>query len=296
MRPPSLNQNVRVDLEAQKHVYSDDVDGMRLVCLTHLAREDDTTKQRAAEKRSFLRDTIPFKHTFLARSKINSTATGKESRSTFECNSQKDDGSFASDVSTSRVFPMCIAITLIVFLGAATSAAFLVVGISGANMEQSDQFNRLAHELVTQIQQSGEDYVTAASAIHGQCRGRNFTRSDFRQTYEYLLGTGLDFQAAQFDPKITREERDGAEAEARAFYAQHYPHVNYRGIIGFETDNSTVLEPRSEQDFYFPAHVSYKKEFGYSNYMNDVNLPNDLCDSFFASAVYGASSWERGCD
>jgi hypothetical protein len=63
-----------------------------------------------------------------------------------------------------------------------------------------------------------------------------------------------DFQAAQFDPNITRDERAGAEAEARAFYAQHYPHVEYRGFVGFETANSTTLEPRSEQDFYFPIH------------------------------------------
>ncbi|KAL3908137.1 MAG: hypothetical protein SGARI_003202, partial [Bacillariaceae sp.] len=112
----------------------------------------------------------------------------------------------------------------------------------------------LAQDLVHQIEEAWEDYVTAASWIHGRCRGRNFTRSDFRSTYEYLLGSGLDFQAAQFDPNITRDERDAAEEEAREFYAQHYPHIEYRGIVGFETENSTTLEPRSQQDFYFPIH------------------------------------------
>jgi len=58
----------------------------------------------------------------------------------------------------------------------------------------------------------------------------------------------------QFDPNITRDERAAAEEEARQFYAEYYPHVNYSGIIGFEYENSTTLEPRSQEDFYFPIH------------------------------------------
>jgi len=156
--------------------------------------------------------------------------------------------------TTSSAFPIWVTVSLIIFLGAATCAAFIGIGVTAAMDDQVDQFDRLAEDLVHQIQRAWEDYVTAASMIHGRCRGRNFTRADFRQTYEYLVGSGLDFQAAQFDPNITREERPAAEQEARDFYAQHYPHIEYRGIIGFETANSTTLEPRSEQDYYFPIH------------------------------------------
>lgn len=170
------------------------------------------------------------------------------------------------------VFPIWMTMIFIISLGAVACAAFLAVGITAAKDDQLDQFNRLAQDLTNKIEEAWEDYVTAASWIHGRCRGRNFTRADFRQTYEYLRGSGLDFQAAQFDPNITREEREGAEAEARAFYARHYPHVEYKGIIGFETAESTMLEPRSEQDYYFPIHVrinirgycerSYRTVFG----------------------------------
>lgn len=162
------------------------------------------------------------------------------------------DGSLMT--KPSRTVPTWTITLLIVILGAATCGAFLAVGISFATQEESDQFNNRAEDLVKELRRAWEDYVTAASWIHGQCRTRNFTRADYRRMYEYLVGSGLQFKAAQFDPNITHAERPVAEAEARAFYSQHYPHVEYRGIVGFETSNSTVLEPRSEQDFYFPIH------------------------------------------
>ncbi|KAG7354498.1 signal transduction histidine kinase [Nitzschia inconspicua] len=166
-----------------------------------------------------------------------------------------DSPSVSSESSSGRgSFPIWVTITLIITLGAATCAAFLAVGITAANKDQSEQFHRLASDLTNQIQQAWEDYVAAAAWIHGRCRDRNFSRADFLQTYEYLNNSGLDFQAAQFDPNITRDEREAAEAEARAFYARHHPQVNYTGFMGFETANSTVVEPRSQQDFYFPIH------------------------------------------
>jgi CHASE1-domain containing sensor protein len=143
---------------------------------------------------------------------------------------------------------------LIIFLGAATCAAFLAIGIKAAKEDQESLFERHADDLVNRIQRSIEDYVTAASWIHGRCRGRNFTREEFRQTYEYLINSGLDFQAAQFDPNITNEERPAAEEEAREFYEQNYPSVNYRGFVGFNYANSTSLEPRNQADHYFPIH------------------------------------------
>jgi hypothetical protein len=74
------------------------------------------------------------------------------------------------------------------------------------------------------------------------------------KTYEYLINSGLDFQAAQFDPNITHEGRPAAEEEARSFYADHYPYINYRGFVGFNYENSTSLEPRLDADHYFPIH------------------------------------------
>jgi signal transduction histidine kinase len=168
-----------------------------------------------------------------------------------------DDASIQGNESVStreRLKSTLLITSLILILGAATSAAFLGVGITSANQDQFDQFDNQAQDLVNRIERAWEDYVTAASWIHGRCRSRSFSRKDFRETYEYLINSGLDFQAAQFDPNITHAERPAAEEEARAFYAENYPQIDYRGFVGFNYDNSTMLDPRNESDFYFPIH------------------------------------------
>jgi CHASE1-domain containing sensor protein len=144
--------------------------------------------------------------------------------------------------------------TLILFLGLVTSGAFLGLGITSANREQEDQFRVAANDFVSEIESEFEKYENAAAMIHKNCRSRNFTRQDFRDLYEYLAAEGLEFKAIQFDPNVTRDERPAREAEAREFYAQHYPYIKYRGFVGFETDLPPGLKPRSEQDYYFPIH------------------------------------------
>jgi len=84
-----------------------------------------------------------------------------------------------------------------VVLGLATAAAFLGLGMTNAYAVQHEQFERSANDLVNKIQNALEDYVNAAAVIHNRCRKRNFTREDFRELYEYLIGSGLEFQAAQ---------------------------------------------------------------------------------------------------
>ena len=143
-------------------------------------------------------------------------------------------------------------VALILLLGGITSGAFIWLGVSTANQVQEDEFKRSAQDLVSKIESAWDDYVNAASWVHGRCRDRDFDRREFREIYEYLISSGLDFQAMQFDPNITDDERDFWEDEARQFYAEFYPDVNYRGFIGFNTANSTTLDPRWPAPFYFP--------------------------------------------
>lgn len=142
----------------------------------------------------------------------------------------------------------------ILILGCAVSGAFLGIGISSAIRDQDEQFHVNAVDLVKKIQSAWDDYINAAAMIHGRCRGRNFTRQDFRELYEYIVGGGLDFQAAQFDPNVTNSERAAYEEEARKYYAEHYPYIDYQGFVGFNYENSTKLEPRVQADYYFPIH------------------------------------------
>ncbi|CAB9502715.1 respiration control sensor protein ArcB [Seminavis robusta] len=143
----------------------------------------------------------------------------------------------------------------ILVLGCATSAAFLGVGVSSALKEQDDLFQRAAVDTVSKLQDAFEDYVNAVSMVHTRCRRRNFSRQDFRDLYETLLQNGLAFKAVQFYPNTTHEQRPAREAETRAYYAHHYPHVTYQGFRGFNNlDGSGGLQVRDNQSWYFPVH------------------------------------------
>jgi len=181
--------------------------------------------------------------------------TAKQQEKDDEEGSRSNDGSTATSSNARLALQStCLVTSMILLLGTAVSGAFLGLGISSAATTQQDQFQRMAVDLTNKIEGAWADYVVAAGTIHGRCRGRNFTRADFRDLYEYLLGGGLSFQAAQFDPNITRDQRAAAEAEARAYYQANYPEVNYLGFVGLEYANSTTLEPRPQEDFYFPIH------------------------------------------
>lgn len=162
------------------------------------------------------------------------------------------------------------------------TSGFLGLGISASIKEQEDQFERSAVDLVNKIVAAWDDYVIAAGTIHGRCRTREFTRAQFRDLYEYLVASGLHFQAAQFDPRISMDEREAEELEARQYYEEFYPEIEYRGFIGFENASSTSLEPRSKQDFYYPIHYMERK-------YREISLFIDIC---LTLAVLSCD-WER---
>ena len=147
-----------------------------------------------------------------------------------------------------------LVVFLILILGLGASTAFLAVGLGGAQREQTDQFEANAVDIARSIEQQFDRYQTAAMYVHHYCRHRDFSREDFRDLYEYLIQDGLDFKAVQFDPNVTRDERAQYEDEARQYYADNYPHIDYRGFVGFDDGLSGGLVPTGERDFYFPIH------------------------------------------
>ena len=165
-----------------------------------------------------------------------------------------DSSSSASNSIFSRSQHIPAVSSLILFLGIVTSGAFLYMGIVAAQQAQDEQFERSAFDLTKRLQVAWHDYVDAAATVHMRCRGRNFTRDDFRDLYEYLIAGGLRFRAAQFDPNITHAERPAAEEEARQYYAKYYPTVDYKGFQGLVTENATNVTVMPKRDFYFPIH------------------------------------------
>lgn len=150
--------------------------------------------------------------------------------------------------------------SLVLLIGSIASAGFMYIGITNAHSDHEEQFDRRANELVSGIETSWTDYETAGLWIHEACHNRDATRAEFRAVYEYLSSGGLDFQAAEWIPRVPHEERGRYEADSQAFYEEHYPEVlPYLGIRGLEPDpenpGSSVMNLRSEQPFYYP--VSY---------------------------------------
>lgn len=191
-----------------------------------------------------------------------STHTKQRTRSSLTAHDHSKDDASSSVASTntnttsSRLLGwMAKALPfLVLILGLGTTAAFLGFGIPSTLDYQQRTFARDASDIVTRLQSKWDDYVHAALMVHQHCRDRTFTRTDFTDLYEYLLAQGLEFKAVQFDPNVSAAERLEFEASARQYYAEHYPHIDYQGFRGFNTDNSTTLEPRTEQPFYFPIH------------------------------------------
>jgi signal transduction histidine kinase len=138
-------------------------------------------------------------------------------------------------------------------LGITASGAFVGLGISSLRDSEKATFDRFANDLYYKLSAALVDYSFAANMIHARCRSRNFTRQDFRDLYEYVVGDDLHVQAIDFKPRILRDERATYEMEAREYYARHYPGLNYTGLIGFNYANSTTLEPRYEADVYYPV-------------------------------------------
>src|SRR3569832_479797 len=131
-----------------------------------------------------------------------------------------NDGGSVSSGQTHRLHWLMsswVVAGLVIILGAGTAAAFFALGISSAKQDQEESFGRSETDLVKKIQGAWEDYMNAASWMHGRSRDKNFTREEFRELYEYLVDGGLDFQAAQYDPYVPHDRRPAYEAEAREY-------------------------------------------------------------------------------
>lgn len=176
-----------------------------------------------------------------------------ESIGTVETSATGGSASFKQAVSN-RTYHIAIFVLLI---GTLASGAFLYLGIGNSKALSKDQFDRQSTELVQELESAWHDYETAGLWVHEACRSRDVSRSQFRILYEHLIADGLDFQAAEFIPNVTKEERQEHEDESRQFYQENYPDIGtvYQGIRGLELVNGTSsLQSRSEQPFYFPVY------------------------------------------
>jgi signal transduction histidine kinase/CheY-like chemotaxis protein len=166
-----------------------------------------------------------------------------------------------------------IFIALIVFIGAAASSAFLSLGIAGAKNDSDKQTKQRATELSFAIESAAHDYELFGLWIHESCH-KSFNRTEvpleedsaahlgfcsrdeFKRLHEYILTTGVDVQAIEYVPNITRDARAVVEAEAKRYYHENYPHYNYTGFqrVVPDAEPGQRIKQELEYDFYLPLH------------------------------------------
>jgi signal transduction histidine kinase/CheY-like chemotaxis protein len=164
-------------------------------------------------------------------------------------------------------------ISLILFIGAGCSGAFLALGIIGATNESEKQFEQRAIELTFAIQSVAHDYELFGLWIHESClQTYNRTsipleedyaghlgfcsRAEFKRLHEYISSVGVEAQAIEYVPLIANDVRSEVERQSKIWFAENYPHVNYEGITRVVPDKNPGLRtaPEVELPFYFPLH------------------------------------------
>ena len=120
-------------------------------------------------------------------------------------------------------------------------------------IQQQEQFDRQAHELVREIESTWQDYENAGLWIHEACRStadqlitlgsvKICTREDFHELHDHMVEDGLIFQGIGFAPLVHDRERPIFEKESKEYLKKNYPNVTYFGFTGFEFVGEKVSE------------------------------------------------------
>jgi signal transduction histidine kinase/CheY-like chemotaxis protein len=164
-------------------------------------------------------------------------------------------------------------ISLILFIGAGCSGAFLALGIIGATNEREKQFEQRATELCFAIQAVAHDYQLFGLWIHESClQTYNRTsvpleedyaahlgfcsRSEFKRLHEYIKSVDVEAQAIEYVPLIEDDVRSEVERQSKIWFAANYPTVNYTGISRVVPDKNPGLRtaPEVKLPYYYPLH------------------------------------------
>jgi len=146
---------------------------------------------------------------------------------------------------------------LILCLGGVASGIILFFGIPAAQSDQTKQFQRLSEDLLQQVAITMQEYTMAALWLQQSSRKGKQTREEFRNVYEYLVSTGLDFAGFAYLPNVTHAERASMENETRMFLNEVRPGFPYQGFNKFEVrSDGTVNTDLEELPFYFPTHYN----------------------------------------
>jgi signal transduction histidine kinase/CheY-like chemotaxis protein len=177
--------------------------------------------------------------------------------------SSKDDPSnqeqknVAGSISSKTVSLMVVLVLL--FVGGVAAALFLFIGISEANDDQEQEFDRTSNDIMHALDMALNDYVIAASYIQEATSFNNVTREELEGMYLNSESSGLHVPMVSYNPYVHHMERAKMEEASRAYYQSEYPDLPYHGIQGLEPSpehgSADTIQYRSEQPYYFPCHL-----------------------------------------
>lgn len=189
---------------------------------------------------------------------------------------------------------------LIVLVGLIVGAAFLALGVTGAQQESQIEFEKEADELTTAIEATWQEYSLVCLWAHHTCHasGHLFhdsdeeahedeeqpfgfcSQQDYSELYQYVTSGGMEFQALTWIPNITHAERPKLEEHSRLFFEERFPGFDYQGIMQWNDTSaasisSYTLMPRTDQSFYLPMHYMLPAE-GLNSVLTDFDLYSSL--------------------
>ena len=232
-----------------------------------------------------------------AREQQESGTTSRSSSSNNNNNNNEDCSEAAANSRQAFSRTKWVFSGLLLLLGSAASAAFLIIGIRGTQNDSKAKFQRDAEEFSYKVQSTWSDYEMFGLWIHESCfksfapnnnnNNNNIsaaddlaghlgicTRQQFRRLYEHVASAGLEFKAAQFLPNVTHDLREELENESRRYYQERLPDLDYQGILGYDQNAGNpeiALSVRSEQPFYFPVHYTEPLEEENNDYVVDFD-------------------------
>ena len=174
-------------------------------------------------------------------------------------------------------------VLLLLLIASAAAAAILTIGLISSRRSNERAFDKIANGLLVELDVSLRDYISAGQWVHQSCRRVRERRymylseaascsekdsckvpspaeahfqaqQDFAELYENLMATGLISNGVSYAMNISNDEREGLENETRAYLAQFYPDIEYRGIQEFTDNGGLVPRDANSSSFYMAAH------------------------------------------
>lgn len=160
-----------------------------------------------------------------SRERPSNAITTSKNKSIFSDYSEA--GPTAHSTRTHDILDRTLIFSILIFLiGLGVSAAFLGLGLRGADSDKRLLFERQASEIIKAIEGTWNDFEIAGLWIHENCRSSAdqkdtnlprgiCSREDFLELFEYLLSTELEFEAIAWVPNVTHVDRAIMEEASR---------------------------------------------------------------------------------